>query len=50
MSYIFIITPKQKTWALEFRQRQDFDGGLIYKTNRRRLLIAGDGRRSATHQ
>jgi len=35
-------------WTVECRQH--FDGGVIYSTNRRYLLTAGDGRRSATHQ
>ena len=30
--------------------RQHFDGGVIYSTKWRRLLIAADGWRSATHQ
>jgi len=35
-------------WTVECRQH--FDGGVIYSAKRRRLLVAGDRRRSATHQ
>jgi len=43
----FVIDDCWSCWTVECRQR--FDGGVIYSTKRRRLLIAADGQRSATH-